>query len=432
MRLTGCISLMALTAVLSFIQISCTDNEEETETYQVEAVTLDITQVELIPGETITLKPTLQPFGKTVDEAITWDSSIKDLIFWRTDNPKVAEVDENGVVTAKGAGTCNVSFICGSLAASCKVTVRYFDNGILYGLWEMGTGDGSYFFDFDGSGHSEQGEYEWTFDGMRLNVSGRGFEKTLILTSISMGRISFYYSDDTERESFSLKRAPVELTPDELEDCLIELQAGNDSTVTVVDLGLPSGLLWASCNLGASVPEEDGNRYAWAEITLKQSYSLENYQWYDTKTCDLTKYADGSQSSLLADDDPVQACLGGQWHTPSDVDVMELFTYCNVLYSSVSGREGFLFISKNSNKSNSRLFVPFVLSSNLIGNVDPDSDSPYSKYGFYWTSAISAANSYEACTFCISIEANDVYLSLDLSKARRYYGLCIRPVTTNQ
>ena len=46
-----------------------------------------------------------------------------------------------------------------------------------------------------------------------------------------------------------------------------------------VDLGLPSGLLWATCNLGASAPEEVGNYYAWGETTPKSFFSKDNYQY---------------------------------------------------------------------------------------------------------------------------------------------------------
>ncbi|MBQ9671399.1 MAG: hypothetical protein IJV34_00915 [Prevotella sp.] len=46
-----------------------------------------------------------------------------------------------------------------------------------------------------------------------------------------------------------------------------------------IDLGLPSGLKWATCNVGASKPEEYGNYYAWGETTPKSTYSWDNYKW---------------------------------------------------------------------------------------------------------------------------------------------------------
>ncbi len=79
----------------------------------------------------------------------------------------------------------------------------------------------------------------------------------------------------------------------------------NDSQKTTndreyVDLGLPSGTLWATCNVGASSPYEAGSYFAWGETTPKQDYSWNSYKWYNTVTgkitkyCKYTKYCDNS------------------------------------------------------------------------------------------------------------------------------------------
>ena len=48
-----------------------------------------------------------------------------------------------------------------------------------------------------------------------------------------------------------------------------------------VDLGLPSGTLWATCNIGANRPEEYGDYFAWGEVSPKKAYSHDNYKWSD-------------------------------------------------------------------------------------------------------------------------------------------------------
>ena len=61
-----------------------------------------------------------------------------------------------------------------------------------------------------------------------------------------------------------------------------------EDEVESVDLGLPSGTIWAACNLGASSPEEYGNYYAWGETELKDYYSWDTYKF--GKEDNLTKY----------------------------------------------------------------------------------------------------------------------------------------------
>ena len=53
-----------------------------------------------------------------------------------------------------------------------------------------------------------------------------------------------------------------------------------------VDLGLPSGLIWAGWNVGASSPEQYGGYYAWGELEEKDDYTLSNYQYYNDKNYD--------------------------------------------------------------------------------------------------------------------------------------------------
>ena len=69
-----------------------------------------------------------------------------------------------------------------------------------------------------------------------------------------------------------------------------------------VDLGLPSGKLWATCNIGASSSEENGSYFAWAETEPKEYYDWSNYKYsrnangwpYNfTKYCNLSEPVGG-------------------------------------------------------------------------------------------------------------------------------------------
>ena len=55
----------------------------------------------------------------------------------------------------------------------------------------------------------------------------------------------------------------------------------NPDTHEWVDLGLPSGTLWATCNIGANAPEDYGDYFAWGETKPKDNYDLNNYKWYN-------------------------------------------------------------------------------------------------------------------------------------------------------
>ena len=202
--------------------------------------------------------------------------------------------------------------------------------------------------------------------------------------------------------------------------------------ISVVDWGRPSGILWASVKLGANGYREHGTRDAWADNTIKETFAIENYKWYDTGSLDLTKYVDDTVLEMQAEDDPVSAVLGQNWRTPSVAQVEELFDNCYVLYSRVSGKEGFMFIPRNDYYSDRTLFIPFSLSSNILESPDlnnnPDGNRVYQKYGFFWTSTLSSLNPFEAYSFCINLDHNGGELLCETGKSRRYFGLCIRPV----
>lgn len=419
-----------------FISFSCTQNNDEPVGYQIEGIVLDRSQAELVPGETITLTATLLPYNVKVDENTSWGDDIRGSVFWRSDNPTVAVVDNNGLVTAIGAGTCTVSFVCRSLIVDCKVTVRMFNKDMLYGLWNQERPAQRLLLAFNGTGYMNDSFFDWTFDGMRLSVTDKGStenkaSQTMIITSVNNG-LHYYLADDSLKESFYMNRVPMDYTADDLAFCSMDMTAQGDSVISVVDMGLPSGTLWASCNLGADSCHLDGLRYAWADNTRKQSFSLENYKWYDTEKIDLTKYADDSVLEMQADDDPVSSVLGQDWHTPSVAQVQELFDNCYVLYSRISGKEGFMFIPRNEYFGDRRLFVPFSLSSNIIESPDlnkgADGSHVYEKYGFFWTSTLSSLNPFEAYSFCINLDHDGGELLRETGKSRRYYGLCTRPV----
>ena len=192
-----------------------------------------------------------------------------------------------------------------------------------------------------------------------------------------------------------------------------------------VDLGLPSGLLWATCNIGADTPEAYGDYFAWGETETKDTYKWSTYQYCMGRGNTLTKYCYDSNlgyngftdelTTLESSDDVATAKWGGNWRMPTKAEFEELLNNTTVTWTTQNGVNGLLFTAANDNC----LFLPAAghfyntgsiyvgssahyLSSSL--NTDP-SYSPRSSWNFYFDQ-----NSYYI----------DGYF--------RYYGNTVRPV----
>lgn len=130
--------------------------------------------------------------------------------------------------------------------------------------------------------------------------------------------------------------------------------------VGYVDLGLPSGNLWAECNLGASSPEAYGDYYAWGEVKPKQEYTYPNHKWYKegAPSQGFTKYNNEDGKLTLEDeDDAVIQKLGNGWRTPTLADFRELTNQklTTIKKTTLNGVAGYQITSKKNGKS---VFIP--------------------------------------------------------------------------
>ena len=135
---------------------------------------------------------------------------------------------------------------------------------------------------------------------------------------------------------------------------------GSTDKVEYVDLGLPSGNLWAKCNLGASSPEAYGDYYAWGEVEPKQEYTKSNHKWYKegAPSQGFTKYNNEDGKLTLEDeDDAVIQKLGNGWRTPTLADFRELTNqkYTTIEKTTLNGVAGYQITSKKNKKS---IFIP--------------------------------------------------------------------------
>ena len=155
-----------------------------------------------------------------------------------------------------------------------------------------------------------------------------------------------------------------------------------------VNLGLPSGTLWAVCNVGANRPEDIGDYFAWGETKPKDVYDWDNYKYGGvvnlfamTKYCTDSIYGlDGFVDNLTIlepFDDAAIANWGADWRMPTKEEWKELFLKTTCTWTTQNGVDGRLFTSENGNS----IFLPatgFRLDSELIGP----------GLGIYWSSSL--------------------------------------------
>ena len=148
---------------------------------------------------------------------------------------------------------------------------------------------------------------------------------------------------------------------------LLSIVKDSDSTNghEYVDLGLPSGTLWATCNIGATKPEEYGDYFAWGETSTKNTYYWTTYKYSKVDSDALTKYCNNSDfgnngftdnlTELQRGDDPATANWGNGWCTPTKEQWKELLENTTNKWTTQNGVKGRLFTSKKNGKS---LFLP--------------------------------------------------------------------------
>lgn len=189
-----------------------------------------------------------------------------------------------------------------------------------------------------------------------------------------------------------------------------------------VDLGLPSGTLWATCNVDANTPEDGGGAYAWGETELKEDYSWDTYKWATgrptkdnhtiTKYCDRNGYGtiDGKMT-LDAEDDVAHVKWGGSWHIPTDTEWQELMDNCTAEWKRQNGVRGYQF-SGNNGKS---IFIP-------VGDYRYNTQVVKGDFE-YWSSSLRPD--------AHATNVNGIWRAnsqLELTGMMRYEGHTVRPV----
>ena len=193
-----------------------------------------------------------------------------------------------------------------------------------------------------------------------------------------------------------------------------------------VDLGLPSGTLWATCNIGANSPEEYGDYFAWGETEGyndgKTTFEWSTYKWCNGSYDSLTKYNTSSsygtvdnKTELDLEDDAAYVNWGRKWHMPSIEQFRELInnSYTTTEWTTLNGAKGRKITSKKNGNS---IFLP------AAGYRDNSSLYSGGKGGFYWSRTLGS--DYPDDARDLGFGSNNIHKGDDY----RYFGHPVRPV----
>ena len=176
---------------------------------------------------------------------------------------------------------------------------------------------------------------------------------------------------------------------------------GNEKSFTTlghawVDLDLPNGTLWATCNVGADNPEDYGDYFAWGEIEPNPPYTNENYTYSDNPV------------TLPSDHDAATANWGDGWRMPTLAEFQELLDNTTVTWTQQNGVNGWLFTASNGNS----LFLP------AAGWRDE----------IYWSWSSSLKTDDPNFAYALRFNSKDI----EVYHNRRFRGITVRPVRSSR
>ena len=200
--------------------------------------------------------------------------------------------------------------------------------------------------------------------------------------------------------------------------------ANLDSIVTysegiAVDLGLPSGTLWADRNIGADSPEGYGDYFAWGETSPKSEYNWSTYKYCKGSLSTMTKYCTDSsrgtvdnKTVLEPSDDAATANWGSNWRMPTYEEKKELNEKCTWTWTTRNGVNGYKVTGPNGNS----IFLP------AAGYRGGGSVYLVGSYGNFWSASLYESNPGSAWYMYFG---SDYHSS---NGSNRYYGHSVRAV----
>ena len=223
----------------------------------------------------------------------------------------------------------------------------------------------------------------------------------------------------------------------------IEALKGAGGTTTevkdYVDLGLPSGLMWAKSNMGTTDPKEIGDYYAWGETSTKKKYYISTYKYYKTtisKILEILKYSEKDWKTVLdPEDDAARAILGVGYRIPTQEDWQELLDNCKWEAVTTTTKNNKIIARwKVTGPNGKYIILPATVGSRADGlNVSPNNDTYYTTANLYPAEKLSDNKKYKRAValtwpyFAKETSSGSINKPW-LSSIPRDHGLVIRPV----
>ena len=340
---------------------------------------------------------------------------------WSSSDRNVATVSRNGLVTANSGGTCTITATAtdgSGQSATCELTVIQMVTSI-------------------------------TLSEASLALALDGYKKltaTVLPSDVSNPRVTWSSSDDNVAEVTSAGGVAAVGRG----SCVITCTAADGSGITAqcivyvhsdddyVNLGLPSGTLWATCNVGASSPEDYGDYFAWGETKGykgKMAFDWSTYKWCKGLRDTITKYCTQSEfgyngftdnkTELDPEDDAAYVNWGSEWRMPSETQYKELFnrSYTIIEWTQQNGVNGYKITSRTNDNS---IFLPAA--GGYIGMTLKDAGSD----GVYWPRTLGSDDSgsqyFAYYAWPLWFKGSDVYVGNARYYDNRCNGNSVRPV----
>ena len=366
----------------------------------VTGVSLNKTSLSMTVGDTQALTATVTPSNAT-DKSVEWSSNNKEVAV-------VVLTSEGRAVYAQSPGTATimVKTTDGGKTATCSVTVKAATISVTGVSLDktslsMTVGDTQTLTATVLPTNATVKSVTWS--SSNTSVATVSYSGVILAKSAGSATITVMTVDGSKRATCSVNVVDYN---------------GNE----YVDLGLPSGLKWATCNVGASQPEEYGDYFAWGETTSKDKYDWTTYKWESGK---LTKYCYDSsygyngftdtKTVLDMEDDAANVNFGGSWRIPTDAEWTELRENCSWTWTTKNSVRGRLV---TSNKNGLSIFLP------AAGYRINRSKSSPGFWGDYCSSSLYTTGD-PSVVWGVSLGSDRVERTI----YPRYYGLSVRPVS---
>ncbi len=325
--------------------------------YVTGALTYYTNQASLVTGLTMSQSSLSMNSGTTQQLTVTTTPTDAFAnIAWTSSDESVATVDQNGLVTAVAGGSCTITATAtdgSGVTATCSLTVIQMVTSITLSETYVVLGLDEF--------------VRLTATVLPANAANKNVvwsSSNPDIAPVRNGRVDAYDYGEAIITCEAADGSGV------LATCSVRV-AYNIDGHELVDLGLPSGTLWAACNVGATRPEDYGDYFAWGETTGykngKTDFSWSTYKYCNGYSDTITKYCFNSRygyngftdtlTELLPEDDAACVNWGNDWRMPSKEQFDELInsSYTSTKWTTQNGVYGRKITSISNGNS---LFLP--------------------------------------------------------------------------